>query len=80
MLKLNQGILEKGAMNRDQELLESEQIAKPDAIEALKLAAEKMRIAITTKLLDGPSEQWMTEGLREAYEDPLDPLEDISVE
>lgn len=39
-----------------------------------------MRIAITTKLLDGPSEQWMTEGLREAYEDPLDPLEDISVE
>ena len=39
-----------------------------------------MRIAITTKLLDGPSEQWMIVGLREAYEDPLDPLEDISVE
>ena len=58
-------------MNRDQEVPESEQIAKPEAIEALKLAAEKMRIAITTKLLDGHLGQGMTKGLREAYKDPL---------
>ncbi len=45
---------------------------------ALKEAAEKMVIAVTMKLLDGNSEQWMTKELSEAYDDLRDALDGIS--
>ena len=46
--------------------------------DVLRIAAEKMFLAITTKLLDGNSEQWMTKELREAYEELAGALETTS--
>ena len=60
-------------MNKGEEgeaLPEAEQMAKPGGPDELKVAAEKMMIAINIKLLEAtPPPAGMTEELCQAYED-----------